>query len=191
MKSIREIATELGVSRQAVHQKIKKEPLSTALQGLLTSVDGALQVGVDGEKLIKAAFSKDMLSTASALSIQPVNESITETLLDLLKLELEAKGRQLESKDVQIAAMQHTIDAQAKNIEDLTETITIQAGNIKDLASSLNAAQALHAGTIQTQLGRDMITEGEASATAETVSPVDGKPFRRWWQFWKTDLTHG
>ena len=33
-KSIRQIADELGVSKQAVFKKIKREPLSTSLQGL-------------------------------------------------------------------------------------------------------------------------------------------------------------
>ena len=37
-KSIRQIADELGVSKQAVFKKIKREPLSTSLQGLMTTV---------------------------------------------------------------------------------------------------------------------------------------------------------
>lgn len=58
MKTIRQIADEIGVSKQAVFKKIKREPLSTSLQGLTATVDGRLMVEVDGEKLIKQAFSK-------------------------------------------------------------------------------------------------------------------------------------
>lgn len=63
MKTIRQIANEIGVSKQAVFKKMKCEPLSTSLQGLTTTVDGKLMVSVDGEKLIKQAFFKDEPST--------------------------------------------------------------------------------------------------------------------------------
>lgn len=63
MKTIRQIADEIGVSKQAVFKKIKREPLSTSLQGLTATVDGRLMVEVDGEKLIKQAFSEIAPST--------------------------------------------------------------------------------------------------------------------------------
>ena len=44
MKTIRQIADEIGVSKQAVFKKIKREPLSTSLQGLTATVDGRLMV---------------------------------------------------------------------------------------------------------------------------------------------------
>jgi len=34
MKTVRQIAEEIGVSKQAVFKKIKREPLSTGLRGL-------------------------------------------------------------------------------------------------------------------------------------------------------------
>ena len=64
MKTIRQIADEIGVSKQAVFKKIKREPLSTSLQGLTATVDGRLMVEVDGEKLIKQAFSAIAPSTS-------------------------------------------------------------------------------------------------------------------------------
>lgn len=39
-KTIKEIAEGIGVSKQAVFKKMKREPLSTGLQGLTTTVDG-------------------------------------------------------------------------------------------------------------------------------------------------------
>ena len=56
MKTVRQIAEEIGVSKQAVFKKIKREPLSTGLRGLTSTVDGRLMVSVDGENLIKSAF---------------------------------------------------------------------------------------------------------------------------------------
>ncbi len=53
MKTVKQIADELGVSKQAVHQKRKKEPLSTDLQPFTKTVDGVIYISVDGENLIK------------------------------------------------------------------------------------------------------------------------------------------
>ena len=49
-KSIKQIADEIGVSKQAVFKKIKREPLSTSLKQFISTVDGRLMVSVDGEK---------------------------------------------------------------------------------------------------------------------------------------------
>lgn len=43
MKTIREIADEIGVSKQAVFKKIKRDPLSTSLQGQLDVKDRQLE----------------------------------------------------------------------------------------------------------------------------------------------------
>ena len=59
IKSIREIADEIGVSKQAVFKKINRQPLSTELMGLTATVGGKLMVSVDGERLIKRAFCVD------------------------------------------------------------------------------------------------------------------------------------
>ena len=51
-KTIKEIAEEIGVSKQAIHQKRRKEPLSTDLQLFTSIVDGVIYITVDGEELI-------------------------------------------------------------------------------------------------------------------------------------------
>ncbi len=58
-KTIKQIADELGVTKQAVHQKRKSKELSTALQPFTTTVDGVVYISVDGENLIKQAFLKN------------------------------------------------------------------------------------------------------------------------------------
>jgi len=56
MKTIKQIADELGVTKQAVHQKRKSKKLSIALQPFTSTVDGVIHISVDGENLIKSAF---------------------------------------------------------------------------------------------------------------------------------------
>jgi len=106
MKTIREIADEIGVSKQAVFKKIKREPLSTSLRGLTSTVDGRLTVSVDGEKLIKQAFSAGTPST----NHQPVDGvvdgqvdgpvdgmiAVLQATIDTLQGQLEVKDRQIE-----------------------------------------------------------------------------------------------
>ena len=144
MKTIRQIADEIGVSKQAVFKKIKREPLSTSLQGLTATVDGRLMVEVDGEKLIKQAFSRcepsttdnqltgavdglvDAPSTKNAEKTAEVDGviSVLQATIDTLQGQLEVKDRQIEKLTEALAAAQQTAAA----------------------------AQALHAGTIQQQL---------------------------------------
>ena len=159
MKTIRQIADELGVSKQAVFKKIKNEPLSTSLQGLMGMVDGRLTVSVDGEKLIKQAFSKgwkqcavddsstkidglvddsstkvDGASTTSSLTSSLMSDgvvSVLQTTIDTLQEQLAVKDRQIEQ--------------QAQTITRLTDALAAAQ-------QTAAAAQALHAGTIQQQL---------------------------------------
>lgn len=73
IKTIREIADEIGVSKQAVFKKINRQPLSTELMGLTATIGGRLMVSVDGERLIKRAFCADAADLARQPSTQTVN----------------------------------------------------------------------------------------------------------------------
>ncbi|WP_033119092.1 hypothetical protein [Intestinimonas butyriciproducens] len=151
MKTIRQIADEIGVSKQAVFKKIKREPLSTSLQGLTATVDGRLMVEVDGEKLIKQAFSEIAPSTTTNRLTGAVDglvdapstkneEKMAEVdgVISVLKATIDTLQGQLEVKDRQI-------EQQAQTIIRLTDTLAAAQ-------QTAAAAQALHAGTIQQQL---------------------------------------
>lgn len=164
MKTIRQIADEIGVSKQAVFKKIKREPLSTSLQGFTTTVDGRLMVSVDGEKLIKQAFSDvapsttddqltgavdgwvDGASTQNAEKTAAVDGviSVLQATIDTLQGQLEVKDRQIEQ--------------QAQTITRLTDALAAAQ-------QTAAAAQALHAGTIQ------QLLTGEAGADQQGQEP--------------------
>ena len=133
MKTIRQIADEIGVSKQAVFKKIKHEPLSTSLQGLTATVDGRLMVEVDGEKLIKQAFSEKSqteIENQSQTKTQTENHEVGD-LVCVLQATIDTLQGQLEVKDRQIAK--------------LTEALVAAQ-------QTAAAAQALHAGTMKQQL---------------------------------------
>ena len=144
MKTIRQIADEIGVSKQAVFKKIKREPLSTSLQGLTATVDGRLMVEVDGEKLIKQAFSEISPSTT--------DNQLTGAVDGLVDAPSTKNAEKTAEVDGVISVLQATIDTlqgqlevKDRQIEKLTEALAAAQ-------QTAAAAQALHAGTIQQQL---------------------------------------
>ena len=58
LKTIREIADELGVSKQAIWQKIKRDS-SIDLRQFTSTKGNTVYVDVDGQKAIKAMFSNN------------------------------------------------------------------------------------------------------------------------------------
>ena len=58
LKTIRELADELGVSKQAVWQKIKRDT-SIDLRQFTSTKGNTVYVNVDGQKAIKSMLSND------------------------------------------------------------------------------------------------------------------------------------
>jgi len=134
MKTIKQIADEIGVTKQAVHQKRKSKLLSTALQPFTSTVEGVVYISVDGENLIKSAFS------AIDRKHVYVNEPSTvdghvDAIISMLQRELEVKNEQITIKDTQITDLQTTIN----NLLD----------RLAAAQASEQAAQILHASTIK------------------------------------------
>lgn len=150
MKTIRQIADEIGVSKQAVFKKIKREPLSTSLQGLTATVDGRLMVEVDGEKLIKQAFSEIAPSTKNAEKTAEVDGviSVLQATIDTLQGQLSVKDQQIEELNARLAEVSSALLAAQQTAV---------------------AAQALHAGTMKQQL-----LSGESGADQQGREPEPG-----------------
>ena len=151
MKTIRQIADEIGVSKQAVFKKIKREPLSTSLKGLTATVDGRLMVEVDGEKLIKQAFSEIAPSTT--------DNQLTGAVDGLVDAPSTKNAEKTAEVDGVISVLQATIDTlqgqlevKDRQIEQQAQTITRLTDALAAAQQTAAAAQALHAGTIQQQL---------------------------------------
>ena len=151
MKTIRQIADEIGVSKQSVFKKIKREPLSTSLQGLTATVDGRLMVEVDGEKLIKQAFSEIAPSTT--------DNQLTGAVDGLVDAPSTKNAEKTAEVDGVISVLQATIDTlqgqlevKDRQIEQQAQTITRLTDALAAAQQTAAAAQALHAGTIQQQL---------------------------------------
>jgi biotin operon repressor len=158
MKTIRQIADEIGVSKTAVNKQIANLGLRSALR------KNGNQFAIDEhqEALIKQAFSEKSqteIENQSQTKTQTENHEVGD-LVCVLQATIDTLQGQLEVKDRQI-------EQQAQTITRLTDALAAAQ-------QTAVAAQALHAGTIQQQL---VAGEGEElQQERETV------PRRSWWK---------
>lgn len=136
MKTIRQIADEIGVSKQAVYKRYKGK-LHTVCAPYAHTEQGVLYLSEQAETLIKQDFLKDDRSngahtdTHTERSIGAVPEQPKEAdIVSVLQATIDTLQGQLEVKDHQI------------------EKLTAALVSAQQTAA---AAQALHAGTIQQQ----------------------------------------
>ena len=146
MKTIRQIADEIGVSKQAVYKRYKGK-LHTVCAPYAHTEQGVLYLSEQAETLIKQDFLKADRSngahtdTHTERSIGTVPEQSQEAgVVAVLQATIDTLQGQLEVKDQQI--------------EKLTEALLAAQ-------KTAAAAQALHAGMIQQQFltNRDEIEE--------------------------------
>lgn len=158
MKTIRQIADEIGVSKTAVNKQIANLGLRSGLR------KNGNQFAIDEhqEALIKQAFSEKSqteIENQSQTKTQTENHEVGD-LVCVLQATIDTLQGQLEVKDRQI-------EQQAQTITRLTDALAAAQ-------QTAVAAQAFHAGTIQQQL---VAGEGEElQQERETV------PRRSWWK---------
>lgn len=145
MKTIKELADSLGVSKTAIRNYMTEE-----FRAKYTAKNdkGVITITPDGCKVIAESFAKSPESNR--------NDFAETELITIPRSVLATYEEQLRQKDVQLAEK----DLQ---IKDLTATV-------KSQAQSVQSAQALHAGTMQ-QLGAGEPAHGEEVAI--DADPVD------------------
>ena len=143
MKTIRQIADEIGVSKTAVNKQIANLGLRSGLR------KNGNQFAIDEhqEALIKQAFSEKSqteIENQTQTKTQTENHEVSD-LVCVLQATIDTLQGQLEVKD--------------RQIEKLTEALVAAQ-------QTAAAAQALHAGTIQQQL-----LTGEAGVDQQGQEP--------------------
>jgi len=135
MKTIRQIANELGVSKQAVYKRVKGS-LHTVIAPYVHTVDGVVCVSEQGEALIFNAFSKN--ASYNRAHTEPRTERIQNT----------------ESDTVQslIKMLKDELDIKNEQIRELNERLAESSATLVTTQQSLQAAQMLHGGTMQKHL---------------------------------------
>lgn len=108
MKTIKQIADELGVSKTAVRNKIENLGLSEKME----TNGNRIEVNERQERLIKSAFSQKKLKTEN---VNKVSEK-TETLR-LLSDMISTLTEQLQEKDKQIERLQEALGIAQENVK--------------------------------------------------------------------------
>lgn len=185
-KSIKQIADEIGVSKQAVFKKIKREPLSTSLQQFISTVDGRLMVSVDGEKIIKQAFYSADMANKDEVSEQTKQTLKNEIDDNQLTFDAEVHDNQFIVDGAVDDNQPSTINQvkEYKTSQDIENIITVLENTVETLKNQLEikdaqiekltdalvaaqqtaaAAQVLHAGTMQQQITTTQDTQEKKS----------------------------
>ena len=161
MKTIRQIADEIGVSKQTVYKRYKGK-LYTVCAPYAHTEQGVLYIEEQGETLIKQDFLQKECSIGAhtyahtersngAVLEQSENAGVVavlQTTIDTLQGQLAIKDKQIEELNARLAEVSSALVAAQQTAQ---------------------AAQALHAGTIQQQL-----LSGESGADQQGREPEPG-----------------
>lgn len=152
-KTIKQIADELGVNKQKVYRYIKKNHINEALHEALQK-NGVKQYDEAAETLIKQGLLRETTSSEAHHEVlqNHINDAVFDAVIEMLRKELEMKNKQIEELNARL--------------NDVTEALVAAQ-------QTAQAAQALHAGTIQQQ-----IISGNASEESE----CEPKKKKRWWK---------
>jgi hypothetical protein len=99
MKTIRQIADEIGVSKQAIQKRIIREPLCSFMRPYIQIIGNAKYIDETGEKHIKSLYSgidKSDLSIDKGIDKSTTKDNYIHVLIDTLQKQLEVKDNQIK-----------------------------------------------------------------------------------------------
>jgi len=131
-KTIKEIADEIGVDKQKVYRFIKQNHINEALHEALRR-NGVKYYDEAAEALIKQGLLGDTASSEAHREAHQnrINEAVFDAVIEMLQKELEIKNEQ---------------------IRELNERLSECSAALLVAQQTAQAAQALHAGTIQKEI---------------------------------------
>lgn len=118
MKTIRQIADELGVSKTAVRKKIENLGLSEKVQ----TIGNRIELDEMQEKLIKSSFLKKESETKIEDEVFEKTETLrlVSGMVSTLTEQLKEKDKQIERLQMELENAQKSID-QAQQLHAMTE----------------------------------------------------------------------
>ena len=199
LKTIKELADEFNVSKQAVRKRLTEEFRANHVETITSNGVKTLVVTYTGYMLLKQHFT-----TSNATGNDKVTDTSNPTTGDLsvvkiLEQQLFVKDKQLENKDTQISQMQNLLDQQqrlALQDKKLLEEYKSEINDLKALKIPAEGSQAEQANSqpkeevkalkfeiraLQEELNKQKIhsQEEREKLKAELTTP------KKWYQFWK------
>ncbi|QEA34233.1 HTH domain-containing protein (plasmid) [Leuconostoc carnosum] len=172
LKTIRELADELGVSKQAIWQKIKRDS-SIDLRQFTSTKGNTVYVNVDGQKAIKAMFSNDS-STRYRQQKDDVDDNKKDAVdgqdevkfLRNLVLEIQSEKKELHK----------LLDQQQRLALQDKQLLEEYKAKIKDLKALTMAPH---------DDGEKEVAAQNQPEPETNTAEAQAKP-KKWWHFWKT-----
>ena len=192
LKTIKELADEIGVSKQAVWQKIKKES-SIDLRQFTSKKGNTVYVDVDGQKVIKSAFFNKTSTKKRQQKVfvdDNVNNSVddnpegNEEILFLRNLvsELQSEKKDLHKlldQQQRLALQDKKLLEEYKSEINELKALKMPQEDMKDDSSIRGEAQE-EIVRLKAQL---KLSEEERNKAKEK-EPVKTES-KKWWQLWK------
>ena len=192
LKTIKELADEFNVSKQAVRKRLTEEFRANHVKTVTSNGVKTLVVTYTGYMLLKQHFT-----TSNATGNDKVTDTSNPTAGDLsvvkiLEQQLFVKDKQLENKDSQISQMQNLLDQQqrlALQDKKLLEEYKSEINELKALkmpqedmkdGSSIRGEAQEEIERLKAQL---KLSEEERNKAKEK-DPVKTES-KKWWQLWK------
>lgn len=192
LKTIKELADEFNVSKQAVRKRLTEEFRANHVETITSNGVKTLVVTYTGYMLLKQHFT-----TSNATGNDKVTDTSNPTTGDLsvvkiLEQQLFVKDKQLENKDSQISQMQNLLDQQqrlALQDKKLLEEYKSEINELKALkmpqedmkdGSSIRGEAQEEIERLKAQL---KLSEEERNKAKEK-EPVKTES-KKWWQLWK------
>ena len=195
LKTIKELADELGVSKQTIRNKIDKDFREKFVQTIKIKGNNTLVINNAGYSLLKKTLQNDTAQTAKTLQNDTAQTKLIcflEEQLDKKEQQLSVKDKQLENKDTQISQMQNLLDQQQrlalqdkKLLEEYKSEINelkalkMPREDMKDGSSIRGEAQE----EIERLKAKLKLSEEERNKAKEK-EPVKTES-KKWWQLWK------
>lgn len=173
MKTVKEIAQEIGVSKQSVFAEIDRQ----GLRSRLTKNGKSLTIDDDTERLIIQGFASRGQDNASRC-LTSINDKQLTVNDNRLTIDLQ---KEIDARDAEIERLRDEIRRMQDHADDLSKMIL-------SLQENLKAEQTLHARTmlLLTAKEDDSAADPEDRQTAEDLKPPEEKKEDRrpWWKFW-------
>lgn len=189
LKTIKELADELGVSKQAVWQKIKRET-SIDLRQFTSTKGNTVYVDVDGQKAIKQLFVKKS-STEKRQHEEKVDDNKEKHVDDIqtgneieflrnLVLEIQNEKKELHK----LLDQQQRLALQDKK---LLEEYKSEINDLKALKTPLQDTKMEQVDNQPQEEVEALKTELEVLQEQLQVKETTGQQEvpKQWWQFWK------
>lgn len=170
MKTIKAVAQEIGVSKQAVFAEIDKQ----GLRSCLTKSGNSFTIDDDTERLIIQGFASrgqgNALRCLTSIDDKDLTINDKQLTIDL--------QREIDARDAEIDRLRDEIRRMQDHADDLSKMIL-------SLQENLKAEQTLHARALLLLTAKE---DDTAANLEDKQPPEDAKPqeerHRPWWRFW-------